>query len=80
MEDAKMQVAKLAYDFIKAEINENTVLFTGKHKRLFNQLEKHGVDCVSVDLRATTFWDNGLHCVTNELEREGQLEDYATLT
>ena len=29
MEDAKMQVAKLAYDFIKAEINENTVLGIG---------------------------------------------------
>ena len=68
------------YNINSLSINENTVLFTGKHKRLFNQLEKHGVDCVSVDLRATTFWDNGLHCVTNELEREGQLEDYATLT
>ena len=29
MEDAKMQVAKLAYDFIKSEINENTVLGIG---------------------------------------------------
>lgn len=58
-------------------INEHTVLFTGIHPFLFSQLEKKGIDCVAVDMKATTFWDTGVHCVTNELERQGDLENYA---
>ena len=58
-------------------INENTVLFTGTHKNLFSNLEKKGVECVPISMKATTFWDTGVHCATNELERQGELEDYA---
>ena len=43
------------YNINSLSINENTVLFTGKHKRLFNQLEKHGVDCWLVN----TGWVGG---------------------
>jgi len=57
-------------------INEETVLFTGTNVDLFDKLEKRGITCVSVDMRATTFWDTGVHCVTNEVEREGILENY----
>ena len=58
-------------------INESTVLFTGTHPALFNKLEKKGVDCVPISMKATTFWDTGVHCASNELERQGVLEDYA---
>ena len=58
-------------------INEDTVLFTGTHPKLFAQLEKKGITCVPVSMKATTFWDTGVHCATNELERQGELEDYA---
>ena len=58
-------------------INESTVLFTGTHSKLFNTLEKKGIDCIPISMKATTFWDTGVHCVTNELEREGELVDYA---
>jgi len=58
-------------------INESTVLFTGTHPALFNKLEKRGVDCVPISMKATTFWDTGVHCASNELERQGALEDYA---
>lgn len=58
-------------------INEHTVLFTGKHPKLFSRLEKKGINCIAIDMKATTFWDTGVHCATNELAREGVLEDYA---
>lgn len=56
--------------------NDNTVIFPGYDKDLFQQLEHHNVKCVSVDMRALSFWDSGLHCCTNELERQGDCEDY----
>ena len=58
-------------------IDENTVLFTGTDRKLFNALEKKGVACIPVSMKATTFWDTGIHCATNEVARQGVLEDYA---
>ena len=58
-------------------IDESTVLFTGQHPELFKKLEKKGITCVPVKMKATTFWDTGVHCATNEIEREGELIDYA---
>ena len=58
-------------------IDEENVLFTGTHPKLFSQLEKKGITCIAVDMKATTFWDTGVHCSTNELERHGELENYA---
>jgi hypothetical protein len=58
-------------------VDQNTVIFPGVDRELFAQLAKHHVDCVSVDMRAISFWDSGLHCCTNEIHRSGELEDYS---
>lgn len=58
-------------------IDENTVVFPGYDAELFSTLEKHNVNCISVDMRAISFWDSGLHCCTNEIHRVGPLEDYS---
>jgi N-dimethylarginine dimethylaminohydrolase len=58
-------------------INETTVMLPGISKSVFTQLEKLGINCVSVDMRALTYWDSGLHCCTSELERIENLEDYS---
>ncbi len=65
------------FDINSLSVNENTVLFTGRHTELFRKLERRNVNCVAISMKATTFWDTGVHCATNELEREGTLEDYA---
>lgn len=81
-------IAEVFYNFLQTcteetyftinslSVNESTVLFTGEHPSLFRQLNKKGVDCIPVQMKATTFWDNGVHCCTNELQRVGDLEDY----
>ena len=58
-------------------VDENTVIFPGYDSTLFRKLEKMKVTCIPVDMRATSFWDSGLHCCTNELQRLGDLEDYS---
>lgn len=65
------------FDVNSLSIDEHTVLFTGSHPELFKRLEKKGITCIGMDMNATMFWDNGTHCVTNELSRKGELEDYA---
>jgi len=65
------------FDLNSLSINESTILFTGQHPKLFKQLEKKGITCVPVQMKATTFWDTGVHCATNEIAREGDLTDHA---
>ena len=57
-------------------IDENTILIPGFDARIFNTLEKLGVECISIDFRAVCFFDSGIHCATNELDRIGNCEDY----
>jgi hypothetical protein len=57
-------------------INESKVLFPGFDKDVFNKLEKKGVECVNLDLQTCDFWDAGLHCLTNEIHREGPCLNY----
>jgi len=57
-------------------IDENTVIFPGMHSSLFKKLEKLGIECISVSMKAISFWDSGLHCCTAEISRHGGLEDY----
>jgi hypothetical protein len=52
-------------------INHNLIVFPGEDRELFDQLESLGIECVSVDMRALSFWDSGLHCCTSELDRYG---------
>ncbi len=65
------------FDLNSLSINEDTVLFTGTHPALFRKLEKKGISCVPISMKATTFWDTGVHCATNDIERSGKLENYA---
>jgi N-dimethylarginine dimethylaminohydrolase len=57
-------------------INENTILIPGFNAKIFDTLEEMGVECISVDFRAVSFFDCGVHCATNELDRIGPCEDY----
>ena len=57
-------------------LDENTVMLPGFNAKVFDALERKGVECISVDLSATTFFDCGLHCATNELKRTGNCENY----
>jgi N-dimethylarginine dimethylaminohydrolase len=58
-------------------IDERTIIFPGVHPYLFSKLESLGIECLTVSMRALSFWDSGLHCCTSELARSGDLEDYS---
>lgn len=39
-------------------------------------LRQHNIEPIYIPWRHRHFWDGGLHCITLDLEREGQQEDY----
>ena len=57
-------------------INEQCIMMPGYNKYVFNELAKRGVECIDLNLQSLDFWDGGLHCMTNELNRQGDCVDY----
>ena len=46
------------------------------NKDIFEHFKKHKVEPVIFNFRHKHFWDGGIHCMTQDLYREGTQEDY----
>lgn len=64
------------YDVNILSVNEENCIVASKNKVLLNFLEKHKINPIVCEFRNRQFWDNGIHCVTQDLYREGVMEDY----
>ena len=69
-------VEETVFDVNVLSIDENTVICTGKNKYAFQRMERHGITPIFWKFRHQYFWDGGIHCVTQDLVREGNQEDY----
>ena len=57
-------------------INEECVLVNNYNEKVFNFLKKHNIEPIICNQRHRWFWDGGVHCLTQDLYREGTMEDY----
>lgn len=69
-------VAETVFDVNMLQINQHCVLVNNYNKELFEFLSKHKIEPVIVPFRHRFFWDGGLHCITNDLYREGPNDCY----
>ena len=69
-------VAESVFDVNMLSIDENTVICNNYNKSVFDFLKKHKVEPVIFNFRHRHFWDGGVHCITQDLYREGTQEDY----
>ena len=69
-------VEETVFDVNVFSIDESTVICTGKNQYAFRRMEKHGITPIYWKFRHQYFWDGGIHCVTQDLVREGNQEDY----
>jgi N-dimethylarginine dimethylaminohydrolase len=49
---------------------------TGKNKIVEDELDKLGINVIHWRFRHQYFWDGGIHCLTSDVQREGDCEDY----
>ena len=68
-------VAETIFSLNALIINETKVVFAQQDKRVFDFLEKHGIEPIVSAYRHHYFWDNGIHCSTLDLHREGNIFD-----
>ena len=57
-------------------LDSKTVLAVNQNSLLNDFLDKKGIDVIIADFRAKSFWDGGMHCLTCDVSRIGNKNDY----
>lgn len=64
------------FDVNVLSLDEKTVICTGRNDAVFAELEGLGIEPILWRFRHQYFWDGGIHCLTSDIVREGDCEDY----
>ncbi len=69
-------VEETVFDVNMLSIDQHTIICNNYNKEVFEHFKKHKVEPIVCNFRHRYFWDGGIHCVTQDLYREGKMEDY----
>jgi len=69
-------VEETVFDVNMLMVNQGLVLVNSYNAQVFEFLKRHGIEAVVTPFRHRFFWDGGIHCVTSDLYREGEAEQY----
>jgi len=69
-------VEETVFDINMLSLDTNTIICNNYNKNVFDFLKQHKVEPVIFNFRHRYFWDGGIHCITQDLYREGTMEDY----
>ena len=69
-------VEETVFDVNMLSIDQNTIICNNYNKTVFDHFKKHKVEPIVFNFRHRYFWDGGIHCITQDLYREGTQEDY----
>jgi hypothetical protein len=69
-------VEETVFDINMLSISEECVIVNNYNKQVFDFLKKHKIEPIIWKQRHRYFWDGGVHCLTVDLEREGNRENY----
>jgi uncharacterized protein YerC len=69
-------VEETVFDVNMLIIDPKNVAVFNYNKQVFDALERYGITPHVVPFRHRYFWDGGIHCVTSDLHREGEMQDF----
>jgi len=69
-------VEETVFDVNMLSIDPNTIICNNYNKDVFEHFKKHKVEPIVFNFRHRYFWDGGVHCITQDLYREGTQQDY----
>jgi hypothetical protein len=64
------------FDLNMLVIDKKNVIVSGYSKKMFEAFNRWGITPHVVNLRHKYFFDGSIHCITCDLDREGEMEDY----
>jgi len=69
-------VAETVFDVNCLVLDEENVIFSAYNKSVFDFCKQHKINPIICELRHSYFWDGGISCCTQDLQRRGGLETY----
>jgi hypothetical protein len=69
-------VAETVFDVNCLVLDEENVIFSAYNKDVFDFCKRHRINPIICELRHSYFWDGGISCCTQDLQRRGGLETY----
>lgn len=69
-------VAETVFDINMLLINDHTVLVNNYNKEMFEFFSQHKIEPIITPFRHRFFWDGGIHCITNDIYRHGNRENF----
>lgn len=69
-------VEESVFDVNMLVIDENNVACSGTNDKVFDAFKKRNIKPHVINFRHRYFWDGGLHCITSDISREGDIKDY----
>jgi len=69
-------VEETVFDVNMLVIDEKNVICNNENDQVFEAFARHGVTPHVCNFRHRYFWDGGIHCITSDIHREGQQQDY----
>jgi hypothetical protein len=69
-------VEETVFDVNMLIIDPKNVMVFNENKQVFDALNRYGITPHIVPFRHRYFWDGGIHCVTLDLDRQGQMQDF----
>lgn len=76
LKDWVLYVEETVFDVNMLIINPTNVIVNNYNKKVFEAFERHGITPHVVNFRHRYFWDGGIHCITSDLGRTGEIKDY----
>jgi alkanesulfonate monooxygenase SsuD/methylene tetrahydromethanopterin reductase-like flavin-dependent oxidoreductase (luciferase family) len=68
--------AETVFDVNLLMVNSTVALVNNYNREVFAFLQSHGIEPIVTPFRHRFFWDGGIHCITNDLVRIGEVENY----
>lgn len=70
------QVSETVFDVNILIVDPKNIIVSSHNNLVEQACNRHGITVHVVPFRHKYFWDCGIHCVTNDLHREGSMQNY----
>ncbi len=70
------QVSETVFDVNILCVDNKNIVVSAHNDQVESACARHGIDVHVVPFRHKYFWDCGIHCVTNDLHREGTMQTF----
>ena len=64
------------FDINLLPIDEQNCIVNNYNKEIFDAFDRHGITPHVINFRHRFFWDGGLHCITSDICREGNMKTF----